>query len=202
MGWLFMSVGAMKGHDSPKAYLDDQFTYQRDTPEGSTGLRVLASAVVGVRTYYAAVQATVNGEGREIFAVVCLVRWNPRNAQGEHFGYKDLDETMGPFEDECPERIMKLLSPTDNESALQWRRRCLANLRLRARPMTEGMRIRFATPISFTNGYSGTDFIVAKRGRQITFRSPEGGGPYRIGNVRKLAWQPVPVTQVHATRFA
>ncbi|MEP9404283.1 DUF6927 domain-containing protein [Sphingomonas silueang] len=197
-----MSRWHMGGHETPKAYLDAQFTYERDTPEGRKGLRVLASAVVGMRTYYAAAQVTVNGEGREVIAVVCLVRWNPRDAENLHFGYKDMDETMGPCEAECPERILSLLTPTDNEYALQWRRRCLASLRLSARPMTEGMRIRFGAPIVFTDGYSGSDFIVARRGRQIVFRSPEGGGPYRISNVRKLAWQPVPVTQVHATRFS
>lgn len=201
MGWLYMNRLSMGGHETPKAYLDAQFTYDRDTPEGGKGLRVLDSAVVGMRTYYAAAEVTVNGEGREVIAIVCLVHWNPRDARGEHFGFKDMDETMGPCEDDCPERILKLLTPTDNETALQWRRRCLANLRLRARPMTEGMRIRFANPIAFTDGYSGTEFVVAKRGRQIVFRSPDGGGPYRISNIRKLAWQPVPMTQVHATRF-
>ena len=41
MGWLFMqSLGAF---DTPRAYLDNQFTYQRDTHR----LTVLASGMVG-----------------------------------------------------------------------------------------------------------------------------------------------------------
>jgi hypothetical protein len=31
-------------------------------------------------------------------------------------------EHMGPFEDGCPERILTLLTPTDDEHALDWRR--------------------------------------------------------------------------------
>ncbi|KAK0349864.1 hypothetical protein LTR94_031350, partial [Friedmanniomyces endolithicus] len=131
MGWLFMSRYAMGGHETPKAYLDAQFTYERDLPEGGTsGLRILDSAIVGLTTYYAAAQVTRDGTGGEVFAIVCLVRWNARSKDGEHFGYKDMEESMGPCEDDCPERILRLLTSSDSESALQWRRRCLANLRL------------------------------------------------------------------------
>ena len=37
---------------------------------------------------------------------------------------KTMDETMGPFYYDCPKRILKMLSPTDNEAALEWRRKC------------------------------------------------------------------------------
>ncbi len=40
------------------------------------------------------------------------------------FGYKDMDETEGPGEDNCPESILTLLTPTDNEFAKAWRKRC------------------------------------------------------------------------------
>ena len=68
MGWLFMSRYAMGGHETPKAYLDAQFTYERDLPEGGTsGLRILDSAIVGLTTYYAAAQVTRDGVGHEVF---------------------------------------------------------------------------------------------------------------------------------------
>jgi hypothetical protein len=35
-----------------------------------------------------------------------------------------MDETMGPLEARCPERILDLLTPTDNEYANQWRHDC------------------------------------------------------------------------------
>ena len=57
MGWLYMR--SLAGHATPKAYLDAQFTYDRDTG----GSRVLASSLVGRRTYYAAVEWITAGSG-------------------------------------------------------------------------------------------------------------------------------------------
>lgn len=48
---------------------------------------------------------------------------NPRY----NFGYKLMDESMGPMYYECPERIIKLLTPTDSEWANKWRWHCLKN---------------------------------------------------------------------------
>src|SRR3546814_944011 len=72
------------------------------------------------------------------FALVCLVRWNPRSRDGHQFGYKDMSENMGPCEADCPAAILELLSPTDHEYALDWRARCRANLVLRARKLSDG----------------------------------------------------------------
>lgn len=89
MGWLTMPFTSMGGHASAKAYLDDQFTYSRDVEGGTAGLRVLASACLLNRTYYAAAQVMANGAGGEIFAIVCKVLWNPNSKTAEQFGYKD-----------------------------------------------------------------------------------------------------------------
>ncbi|MDQ2861952.1 MAG: hypothetical protein M3T55_14790, partial [Pseudomonadota bacterium] len=76
MGWLFMK--SLNGHSGPRQYLDDQFTYQR--PENRS--RVLRSALVKMRVYYAALeQVRVTGQF-EVFALVCLVRYNPRDREG------------------------------------------------------------------------------------------------------------------------
>ena len=58
MGWLYMR--SLEGHATPKAYLDAQFTYARDTGRS----RVLASSLVGRRTHYAAVEWIPAGTGR------------------------------------------------------------------------------------------------------------------------------------------
>lgn len=90
MGWLFMPFTSMGGHKSAKSYLDAQLTYERTLDDGTTrGLRVLASSCPGNRTYYAAAQELVGGVPGSVFAVVCLVRWNPRSRDGHQFGYKD-----------------------------------------------------------------------------------------------------------------
>ena len=168
MGWLYMPRCSMAGHASPTAYLDDQFTYTRDQEDGSTrGLKVIASSCPGNRVYYAAAQVLANGIGGEIFAIVCLVRWNPNDKEGMIFGYKDMDETMGPNEASCPEAILKLLTPTQNEHALDWRKRCLANLQRRSRKLQDGDRIKLPAPMKFTDGHESDEFIVEKRGRRV-----------------------------------
>ncbi|WP_334182235.1 DUF6927 domain-containing protein [Novosphingobium sp.] len=203
MGWLFMHHCHMGGHKTAKAYLDAQFTYSHIGEDGSVrGLRVLASACPGNRVWYAAAQVLENDVPGEVFAIVCLVRWDPRSTDGHQFGYKDMTETMGPYEDGCPARILDMLTPTTNAHAHDWRRRCRANLQRRSRKIVDGMRIKLARALSFTDGHHGDTFIVVKRGAMITFR-PEGGrGHYRIRRFRELDWSVVPETRVHRTIFA
>ena len=119
MGWLYMQ--SLNGHSGPRQYLDAQFTCTR--PDVVS--RVLRSALVGMRVYYAAVE-TVRGAAaeRKVFAAVCLVRYNPRDREGYIFGYKDMDETVGPNEADCPEAILDLLTPTEYPYATAWRARC------------------------------------------------------------------------------
>ena len=85
MGWLYMQ--SLKGHSGPRQYLDAQFTFER--PEATS--KVLRSALVGMRVYYAAVEQIRIGSGeREVWALICLVRYNPRDPEGYIFGYKDM----------------------------------------------------------------------------------------------------------------
>ena len=85
MGWLYMQ--SLKGHSGPRQYLDAQFTFER--PEATS--KVLRSALVGMRVYYAAVEQIRVGSGeREVWALICLVRYNPRDPEGYIFGYKDM----------------------------------------------------------------------------------------------------------------
>jgi hypothetical protein len=50
MGWLYMTF--LKGHSSPRQYLDAQFTFERLDAIS----KVLRSALIGTRVYYAAVE--------------------------------------------------------------------------------------------------------------------------------------------------
>ncbi len=203
MGWLFMPFSSMGGHKSAKAYLDAQLTYERTQEDGiKRGLRVLASSCPRNRTYYAAAQELVDGVPGNVFAVVCLVRWNPRSSDGHQFGYKDLSENMGPYESDCPSSILDLLSPTENAYALDWRARCRANLDRRARKLADGDRIRLAEPMTFTDGHVAQEFIVCKRGRRVVLRDPGNGCFYRISRLMERAWSIIPVTRVHKTVFA
>ena len=195
MGWTTMPLASMGGHATAKEYLDAQFTYERPQADGgSRGLKVLASSCPQNRVYYAAAQVLLDGVGREVVAIVCLVRWAPRPPDGYVFGYKDMDETMGPCEASCPEPILKLLTPTANEHALAWRQRCLANLQRRARKLADGDRIRLPEPIKFTDGHVGCEFIVERRGRRVILRDPVRRAGYRLPSLMERAWSVVPPT--------
>ena len=203
MGWLYMPRASLGAHASAKSYLDAQFTYERELEGGgSKGLKVLASSCPQNRVYYAAAQVITNGVAGEVFAIVCLVRWNPNDKEGMIFGYKDMEESMGPCEDGCPETILNLLTSTDNENALDWRRRCLAKLQRRTRKVEDGDRIKLAEAVTFTDGHVGDEFIVQKRGRRMSFRDPNTLGSYRISRFMERRWSIVPVTKVHKTIFA
>ncbi len=109
---------------------------------------------------------------------------------------------MGPCEAECPARILDLLTPTDKEYALDWRKRCRANLERRGRKLSDGDRLRLPEPMKFSDGHIGQEFIVARRGRRLLLRDPDTGGYYRITRLMERAWSIVPTTRVHKTVFA
>lgn len=203
MGWLSMTRTGMGEHSTPKAYLDAQFNYTKDADGGGTrGARVINSACVGNRVWYAAVEILENGVPTSVTAIICDVRWTPNAKDGYIFAYKDMGENAGPCSDDCPEKVLRLLPPTSNEYALNWRIRCLARLRRRARRVEDGMRIRLPHPLTFSDNHVGSEFVVVKRGSRITFRGENGFGHYHIRNFRDLPWIVVPQTKIHATIFA
>lgn len=192
MGWLYMQ--SLRGHSGPRQYLDAQFTYAR--PEVTS--RALRSALVAMRVYYAAVEHVRHATGdRDVWAAVCLVRYNPRDREGYIFGYKDMEETMGPCEADCPEPILDLLTPTEHRYAKEWRARCRENATARraiaSKPSPRpGQTIIFDQPLSLSDGHSHDRFEVVanpRSHRTTLFRAPESGGLYRITNVKKRTYR-------------
>ena len=199
MGWLFMTRDGMGGHATAKAYLDAQLTYP-PREEGSSGLRVLASSCLRNQVYYAAVQP-YGGFDTATFAMICLVRWNPRDQEGMVFGYKDMSENAGPNEAECPERVLALLDRATHEYAIDWRRRCVESLRRRRRKIADGAKIRLADEMTFTDGHKGRDFMVVKSGRKTCLRNPETGQLYRLSHLMDRAWTVIVEPTIHRTVF-
>ena len=97
MGWLYMK--SLNGHAGPQEYLDAQFTFER-----SDGVsKVLRSELVGNSVYYAAVEQTILETGEhEVFALICLVAYDPRDREGYIFGYKDMTEADGALRIQLP----------------------------------------------------------------------------------------------------
>lgn len=74
---------------------------------------------------YAAVASA--GPSGLVRAVVLMLKHDPeRGADG--YRIKDIDEDEGPVVDFCPDRILDLLSPTENPFATHWRDRCRQRL--------------------------------------------------------------------------
>jgi hypothetical protein len=184
MGWLYQDSPSQ----GPRQYLDDQFSYT--TPTGVTS-RVLKSALVSFRTYYAAIEHLSPDGTRVVFAAVCLVDFGPgRTDPMRRFGYKDMDETVGPNEDSCPAGILDLLTPAEHKYALDWRARCRARIAKRkayVKPK-HGDHVHFDSPVYF--GYlECSDFVVKLRPgtRTVLFTLASGGGLYRIRNWQELS---------------
>lgn len=129
MGWCsYVATHYKNGKVDRKAEMDKQYT-QEEHDSSFDGeiihypkMEVLKSSMIG-STYYAAVHITNLQNGYEhTCAVICLTstKWNG----GMNFGYKNMDETCNPGYYDCPKGILDLLSPTDNEYALEWRRLC------------------------------------------------------------------------------
>ena len=156
MGWMFYTDPAkVAGYAGEKDEITRLTTHVTETCQ----YRPLQISKVG-STWYAAVerrprdgkscdQTTYQtaADGSYVFAVVVLVRYH------DHcFGYKDMDETMGPNEARAPITLIRKLSPiVDPESyAHAWRHRCteFANIPTYA----AGDIIDLGTPIKLTDG--------------------------------------------------
>ena len=88
---------------------------------------VVRSSMVGT-TYYAAIRRTYyDGRPAQVWGAVALTCGRGRD--GTEWGYKLMDETQGPSEDDCPASILRLLTPIDSDYANDWRRRCAAKFK-------------------------------------------------------------------------
>ena len=154
MGWTGVSIREVgRTAEEIRAYLKNDM-------ESGGYLKVLDISKKG-NVVYMAVQ---NVEKKHIFATVTLISIS----DGE-FMWKDMDETVGPCEDDCPKKILDQLSPTTSEYALEWRKRCRAKLALGKVKYHHGDVLEFPNEISFSNGFKGKTFILYKEGRKTMF---------------------------------
>ena len=116
----------------------------------SEHLTPLAASKVG-STWYVAIRSTYPGDnkyerapdGSFVFAVVFLT-----SRKHGAWGYKDMDESMGPNESRCPARVLDMLSPLKpgrDGYAADWRARCREQRRSPAAAFKVGDRVRLAT---------------------------------------------------------
>ncbi len=182
MGWTFNH--RPKG-ESIFDFFSREFNYQTDR-----GIFHVIDCASNFTEAYLAVQSGPN-EATTVSGVVCLLRY--RNSDYYNFGYKDIGENCGPGVYDCPERILNLLSVTDNQNALEWRQRCQERiLRRRSRPtISAGTVIEFSEPLTFKGGHEIRRFkclnprrlrFTEERGYEtyILRRSTLANRPFRI----------------------
>lgn len=141
---------------------------------------VLKSAMVG-STYYAAVQIMKKYVGkdeqcnnifvdmpeneREIFCAIFLTATDMKDHF--NFSYKDMTENMGPYKYDCPKGILDLLPPTDNEYALEWRKKCYERIAEKKNPnalnnLPVGTKIKVVLPFDTNHHAAGTEVVLTK----------------------------------------
>lgn len=148
---------------------------------------VLDIAFVQRSEIYAAVKIHST---QEVVAFVAMVTFG----KGYYnLSYKNMDESMGPAINNCPERILKLLSPTDCDSALKWRKQCMDRIKKRkSNPkLQRGMVIRFKNEILFRHGSELNTFIVLNPRSSIFSDARYIRSLYRITNFRDREFEVV-----------
>ena len=169
--------------------MSDREFFEKEFPNGLTQNGKILKCATVRNVFYAAVQNNDDAPHMpgKVWALVVLIQ---RTRGDYNFGYKDMDENMGPNADDCPIEILDLLSPTDHDYALSWRASCRAKREaLASKPKVgAGTRVRFATPLRFTNG---DELSVFERvdSRSSTFRSVETGRQYMISGWRDRAYE-------------
>jgi hypothetical protein len=202
MGWTFIPS---RGRD-PMEIIRGQI----DCDDAAFTDKILDHAVVGT-TVYLLVSCTpktawepntiyVNdADGSFRWIAVFLTR-KARDAYD--FGYKPLDECMGPVEASCPRRLIAAASPLRNPDpavegnyAARWRQKCLGGINAKATRKAElvpGATVHLSRALDFTDGYSGDRFvveIVKRRGRNHTYFRAPNGGLYRIRNIDGIGYR-------------
>jgi hypothetical protein len=157
MGWLYQSRSRGMSH---------QDYFAREFPS----LEILDCATVG-GTFYAAVRSPKMPE--QVWALIVLTRMCPKDRY--NFGYKDMDETMGPYESKCPGRILDLLTPLEPGKyphAEEWRARCRTYAN-RVTPKV-GQTVALVNPVYFGGIPEKTLTKVSLPRRRDVYRTGSG----------------------------
>lgn len=181
-------MGWNTGYKPKGQSLTDFFTQQgglRWTVPGLT-YRVLDAALVNFTEYYAAVEKMNHETGeRVVWAAIFRIRMYRMTRHDGNFAWKDQDETCGCLELNCPARLLKLLTPTDNANANEWRAACWArlNARKQAPTLKPGLAIAFTPGLAFRNGSTHDRMEVQRlRGSRVCLKDAQGYDGYILSN--------------------
>lgn len=172
MGWTYL-------HKDASQTLRDFFSKEFGDGTVYNGKinRLVDIATIHLKECYMAWESEdINTGDKQVSAVVCILDYQPKSDM--NFGYKDITEDMGPNYYNCPERILKLLSPTDNQWAKDWRDKCymnIANMKSKA-PLRENMIIEFKNEFSWNKSIGDWKvFKTTKHNKSLYVQGYFGG---------------------------
>lgn len=132
MGWTGLMVESNPTKKERKEILDQEFTWFDEKRQ--CGGRIVKSTMVN-SVYYGAYEFYKKRDKKEYdnytTAIICLTHF-----RGYEFAYKDMTESMGPYEYNCPISILQKLSPISHNGtgdiwAKEWRNKCLETIFLK-----------------------------------------------------------------------
>ena len=116
---------------------------------------IVKEALVG-SVYYCAYDI-----GEAVIGVVIITK-----VDGFYVGTKVMDESMGPYYYDAPVSVLNALTPTDNEYANEWRRKCYENAeKVKPSSLPVGSKIQF-------KNYSGEVVTLVKMPPSYQFKTP------------------------------
>lgn len=161
MGWSFAYSPAFKKADQVAEFRGGGFW--------AAGIKVLDDAVVG-NNYWALLERP---DGSKTIALN-MMKGGGRNSG---WGYKGLDETMGPYQYNCPLRLINAAGEPANENAAEWRNK--------VREYWANQKERRAGALKPQPGmvveYGGKEYVLrGPAGPRLGWQVDRGGCIYRM----------------------
>lgn len=173
MGWLSYTIHTSPKKEMDRIYGDFKANTFEVTENGKTFQRtsqMLRSFLYG-NEYYGAIKVIDHlpeGDKEWVTAAVDKIWYSPRSYKTENFGYKPMGESMGPYLNHCPKTILGLLTPTENEYAIEWRKRQWDRIHktesLNKLPV--GAKIKVKAPNDLLSGAKRGDEIILTKACQ------------------------------------
>lgn len=136
MGWTFM-------RGKPR---DERIEVERlFTPADPANVTMdVLQLVKRGSVWYGAIRTTVKGQEPVVWAAIIKTQ-----VYRGDWGYKDMDETCGPYHWDAPLSLLDKLSPTDNAYALEWRAEVRVKAATKRKPIKPGQILVAKQPIDF-----------------------------------------------------
>lgn len=165
MGWLYSSAW-----QTPSAMRD----HLRDSLTRAGHTIVKDASVAYGRRYYAAIR---NSHDKKVTIFVALIN----GGRGDHgYGYKDMDESMGPCEKDCPLSLLALCDEPPNEWAKTWREEVRAYHAARTGQLTLAKSVQLGAKVWLRHTKDNPFTIRRIEGKKILGTDCKGWGLYRI----------------------